>query len=76
MEGIPALVLSDQIVEVLSPQAAQKKKAMLPEKASGLLHPRTALEMLAEIDDVPPTYPMSKGLVKLVVLRITSQSSK
>ena len=76
MEGIPALVLWDQIVEVLSPQAAQKKKAMLPEKASGLLHPRAALEMLAEIDDVPPTYPQSKGLVKLVVLKTTSQSSK
>ena len=40
---------------------------MLPEKVSGLLYPRTAAEMLAEIDDVPPTYPRSKGLVKLVV---------
>ena len=62
MEGIPALVLWDQIVEVLSPQAPHRKTSMLPEKVSGLLHPRTAAEML--------------GLVKLVVLRIMSQSSR
>ena len=61
MGGIPALVLWDQIVEVLSPQSAQRKKSMLPEKASGLLRPRTALEILAGIDDVTPTDPLSKG---------------
>ena len=50
MEGIPALVLWDQIVEVLAPHAAKKVEAKLPERASGLLHPRTTLELLAEID--------------------------
>ena len=43
MEGIPALVLWDQIVEVLSPQAAQKKKAMLPEKGKRVVAPARCL---------------------------------
>ena len=76
MEGIPSLVLWDQIVEVISPHAAKKKEAMLPERAIGLLYPRTALEMLAGIDDVPPTYPLSKGRCRSLVSKIMSQSSR
>ena len=35
----------NQIVEVLAPHAAKKVEAKLPERASGLLHPRTTLEI-------------------------------
>ena len=55
MEGIPALVLWDQLLEVLAPKACSKIKSQLPDKVGGWKHPRTALEMLEDIDHVPPT---------------------
>ena len=67
MEGIPALVLWDQLLEVLAPKACSKIKSRLPEKVGGWKHPRTALEMLEDIDHVPPTYPMTSGAMKLVL---------
>ena len=61
MEGIPALVLWDQLLEVLAPKASSRIKSQLPEKVGGWSHPRTALEMLEDIDHVPPTYPTTSG---------------
>ena len=47
MEGIPALVLWDQLMEVLAPEATRRVKSQLLEKVGGWSYPRTALEMLA-----------------------------
>ena len=55
MEGIPALVLWDQLLEVLAPKACSKIKPQLPDKVGAWKHPRTALEMLEDIDHAPPT---------------------
>ena len=66
MEGIPALVLWDQLLEVLAPKACSKIKTQLPDKVGGWKLPRAALEILEDIDHVPPTYPMTSGAMKLV----------
>ena len=67
MEGILALVLWDQLLEVLAPKASSRIKSQLPEKVGGWSHPRAALEMLEDIDHVPPTYPTTPGAMKLVL---------
>ena len=67
MEGIPALVLWDQLLEVLAPKACSKIKSRLPEMVGGWKHPRAALDMLEDIDHVPQTYPMTSGAMKLVL---------
>ena len=60
MEGIPAMVLWDQIMEVLAPQSVRARP--LKERA-----PRTALESMFDVDSVPPTYPLSSGAIKMVI---------
>ena len=60
MEGIPAMVLWDQILEVLTPQSI---RANTPKEKA----PRTALEGLLDVDSVPPTYPLSSGAIRLVI---------
>ena len=65
--GIPALVLRGQIFDALSPNGAAKIRSRWSAKFSNLSVPRTVLEMLEDIDHVPPTYPMSSGVLKLVL---------
>ena len=59
MEGIPAMVLWDQILEVLAPHSIRARSHQEPA-------PRTALENLLDVDSVPPTYPLSSGAIRLV----------
>ena len=64
--GIPALTLWDQLLEVLAPSAV-KKRASPYESNGSSPDSRTALEELLDVDYTPPTYPMSTGAMKLVV---------
>ena len=54
---------------MLAPKASSRINSQLPEKVGGWSHPRTALEMLEDIDHVPPTYPTTSGAMKLVLFK-------
>ena len=54
------MTLWDQIVEVFSPHVIKKGT---PKVAC----PMTALEELLDVDQVPPTYPLSAGAMKIVI---------
>ena len=60
LEGIPPLTIWDQIAEVFSPHVVKKVTPKVP-------CPMAALEALLDVDNVPPTYPMSSGDVKIVI---------
>jgi len=69
MEGIPALALWEQVIEVFTGKkdSAPTQVEQAPWQTGGDSCHRQLLKILSEVDYVPPSLPKSRGVAKLVV---------